>query len=362
MARKKKKKPEKISAAEAERRSAEARKQARVVRTLEPIDLRGKKKGEKVTGTGRVIKREVRDPKTGKLRDVTKKKKRPDKEKEPIKLEKPEKKGLAALVEKDTFAGRAAKILTSPKTTVFLGTVLATLLTAGGAGAAAATTGGRAIISRTATVGARSMTTQRAFVGKASTKAIDKLFKVAPKVAPTASRFATNGKTIATSTSMVAKLGLSLSAAGLFVGAVGSYPFAGFIKEEAVQTLNIAIMQAVAAGDEEGATRLIGEVDEILNNKGGILSKVPYGNVQAQLNTFFDAAGEANEEWKRILEIKGEEAGQPSEFEQAQAESRLRQLERRDLDAQYFAFIREGKFDEAQELLDTEVKSLEGGA
>ena len=54
----------------------------------------------------------------------------------PIKLRK-KKKGLARLVEKKSFFGRVARVITSPKTTVVLGVTLASLLNPALAGAAA---------------------------------------------------------------------------------------------------------------------------------------------------------------------------------------------------------------------------------
>jgi len=40
------------------------------------------------------------------------------------------------------------------------------------------------------------------------------------------------------------KAGIATGVAGLLVGAIGSYPFAGFIKEEALQTLGFAVLAA----------------------------------------------------------------------------------------------------------------------
>ena len=62
----------------------------------------------------------------------------------PILLTK-KKTGLARLVEKKTFFGRAARILTSPKTTVVLGVTLASLLSPATALAAARTVGKAAL-------------------------------------------------------------------------------------------------------------------------------------------------------------------------------------------------------------------------
>ena len=232
------------------------------------------------------------------------------------------------MIEEPTIAGRVAKIATSLKTTAVLGSILAGI----GAG-----------------VGIATAVSTRILVGRA-----------APEVIKFgAARFATNPKTIGLTTSLLSKAGLSLGAASLAVGAIGSYPFAGFIKEEAVQTLNIAIFQAVRAGDEEGARRLIEEVDELINARGSIVDKIPYANVLSNLNKFFDAAGEANEEWKRILDIEAEKLEEPS-FEETREASdtaaRQRQLLERETDAEYFRLIREGKFEEAEELLQSELK------
>ena len=269
---------------------------------------------------------------------------------------------------KKTLGQKALGVLTSPKTTVALATTLATLI-GGGAIAAALRLGrtGTAVITRTGSLirGGKelgSLTTQRAFVGKAGKFALDKAFHA---VRPIVARFATNPKTIGSSTSMIAKLGLTLGAASLFVGAVGSYPFAGFIKEEALQTLNIGIFKAVDSGDFEGADKLIGEVDEILEAQSSILSKIPYVNVLSALRKFFDAAAETNEEWKRIIEIRSAEAAgeQETEFAKERRESdeaaRQRKLEAMEFDAEYFALIREGRFDEANEILEEQMK---GGA
>lgn len=233
---------------------------------------------------------------------------------------------------------------------------------AAGLGAMVAKKVGMAVITRTALRRGGSIVTQRAFVGKSGKFALDKVFHA---VRPVAARFATNPKTIGSSISMLSKIGLTLGAASLAVGALGSYPFAGFIKEEAVQTLNIGIFKAVDAGDDEGAQKLIDEVDEILEAEGSIMSKIPYANVLSSLKTFFDATRETNEEWKRIIairkaEISGEEE---TEFARERRESdeaaRQRKLEAMEFDARYYALIREGKFDEANELLEEQLK---GGA
>ncbi len=143
------------------------------------------------------------------------------------------------------------------------------------------------------------------------------------------SQYATNTATVAATTSMLTKAGLSLGAAGILVSAIGSYPFAGFIQEEALQTLSLGIRSAIENGDFESAEEAIAFLEEILDPSvwDQIVAKIPYINVLNQLKTFREAAtikvaidkkvvedmriqqetGESDDEkWKRIREEEEE--------------------------------------------------------
>jgi hypothetical protein len=175
------------------------------------------------------------------------------------------------------------------------------------AGVGAGAKAGTATITRTATKisGARkgtSLTAQRAFVGKPATTGINKIFH---KTRPIASKYATNVKSNTLTKGFLIKTGLSLSATGILVGAIGSYPFAGFIKEEAVQTLSIPIKDAIYNNDLEGARMQTEAIDEILNAQSTLADKIPYVNVLKNLNDFFDAARTSNEQWKKTIALKG---------------------------------------------------------
>ena len=303
--------------------------------------------------------------------------------------------GIAAYRERGGFLPGVVKAITSPLTTAVLGATLVSLLTFGGGAAAlgfgtraAATVGVTARITRTATLlqGAlrgTSMTTQRAFVGRTAASGIDKIFHA---VRPTATRFATNPKSIALTKSFLVKLGLGIGAAGITLGAVGTYPFSNFIKEEALQTLNIPIFKAVNAGDLEGAEILIKEVDEMLEQEKTFMDKIPYLNVQKSLQGYFTAARIANEEWKRVISIRKQELSgeRETQFARERRETdeaaRERELAEREEDeeyweqiqkereekereaserekeemawkAEYYNLIREGRYEEAEELL-----------
>lgn len=171
-------------------------------------------------------------------------------------------------------------------------------------GTAAAAAGGLARITRTAeTISkfSKSLTTQRAFIGKSATSGVDKLFHA---VKPTASRFATNPKTIGLTRGFFLKLGLGLSAASLLIQSIGTYPFAGFIKEEASQITGFAFNLAERNDDIEGMANAIQVQEEILNGEQSIRNQIPFSNVLTQLDTYFEATASKLETDKRVFEKK----------------------------------------------------------
>lgn len=351
------------------------------------------------TDTGETTKEFVRR----KNREIREKKRRKRKEtilpkttiKKPIKAEK-KKTGIAAFREKDTLAGKAVKVLTSPKTTVALAATAALLATRNPQAAAAVSRAGTAVITRTAIGKVSSLTTQRAFAGRSASSGIDKVFHT---VRPIARRFTVNAKSQGLTKSLLSKTGLSLGAASLLVGAIGSYPFAGFIKEEAIQTLGFAFNTAERNKDIEGMENAIEEVDEIINNANTIMDKVPYANVLKQLRVFFEAATVKLDNDRRRLEtLRGElEEGETAfqrerretdeaaferkrEFgeeeskrfegireenearsQELQKERDTRKTEELEFESKFFRLIREKRFDEADALQAEFIKKLKGG-
>jgi flagellar biosynthesis/type III secretory pathway protein FliH len=265
----------------------------------------------------------------------------------------PQKTGIAEFRERDTIAGKAVKVLSSPKTTVALGGILAGLLTMGGATGAVLGAGERAVITRTATMINKpltSMTTQRAFVGRGTSATVNKLFN-----------YSVNQKTIGLTKSLLTKTFTTIKNPAFIIGAIGSYPFANFVKEEALQTLSIPIMQALKEGDVETARTQITEVDKMLAEKNNLLDKIPYANVLKRLNEFFEAAKTSNDAWKNIISTAEqnavEQANEPTFAEEratADEEARQRDLTEMQWKAEYYALIREGKFEEADELLQSQ--------
>lgn len=119
---------------------------------------------------------------------------------------------------------------------------------------------------------------------------------------------ANNAKTAIQTTSWIAKLGGALKSpyavAGALVSAIGSYPFAGFIKEEALQTLGFATKSAISNNDISGADASIKLQEQTLDPDlwDKILGKVPFANVLNELKNFYDAAKLKVNIDKRIVE------------------------------------------------------------
>lgn len=102
----------------------------------------------------------------------------------------------------------------------------------------------------------------------------------------------------------VAKVAAIGGLAGAVVGAIGSWPFAGFIEEEAIQSLQFALTSAIRNGDIEGADRAIEELEEILNPDlwDKIKFAIPYVNILDKLDKFRSAAVTSVEIQKQIKE------------------------------------------------------------
>jgi len=126
----------------------------------------------------------------------------------------------------------------------------------------------------------------------------------------TAGRIAVNTATSKKTVSWLGKLARYAKSpsvvAGAILGAIGSYPFAGFIKEEALQTTGFATRTALQNNDLQGAAEAIALQDEILDPGvwRQITAKVPYGNVLGNLNDYYKAARLQSDVYKQIYADK----------------------------------------------------------
>ena len=346
--------------------------------------------------------------------------------------------GTRVEVEKKSLGQRAKDIITSPKTTAVLAGTLGTLV--GGGAIVAKIAAGKAAqvaakkvaqvgfskgVPATAKLAAKrglSIVDKIGQIGK-SGKAVDltKTFVDVSKIAKTnklsirqaaalskqigvrrvnqvadlavGSRFAVNPKSVGLSTKLLVVAGMSLGTASLAKDIIGTYPYANFIKEESIQTVNFVISKAIASGDTEGAQELIDQVNEIIATD---FTWIPYLNVQQALKQFDESAALATEKWQGILdkELEEIEAGETAfqaerkesdeaaferkrafgeeetarfegirkegeereakenaEFDARRKERELRQQEERELNARYFDAIRAKDFTLANEIL-----------
>ncbi len=109
-------------------------------------------------------------------------------------------------------------------------------------------------------------------------------------------KLAVNTATAKLTTSWITKLTAAVKSPAFIVptilGAIGSYPFAGFIKEEALQTISFAIEQGIRNKDVNGTSTAIEVQREILKPDiwSSIIAGVPYANIVIKLKDFFKAS------------------------------------------------------------------------
>lgn len=226
--------------------------------------------------------------------------------------------------QRNTIGGKIAKVMTSPMTTAGLGLTLAGLLaTPAGTAAASSLIGGgiestglRGLFARQVALNTarKEFATAGGKVGLANIQNIFKLTnrqtaglarelgrqRIAGVAGAITGRFGTNPKTIGLTSNLLSKF---TGNAALVLSAIGSYPFAGFIKEEALQTLSMGFQTASENNDIEGMAVALEEQRELLKARG-IVDFIPYANVVKELNSFFNAAVKKNKIDEKIFEKK----------------------------------------------------------
>jgi len=148
----------------------------------------------------------------------------------------------------------------------------------------------------------------------------------------TATKIATNTVTAAKTTSFLSKIyagaGLAAGLSTVAFTLVGTYPFSGFIKEEALQQLGFTSRIAIDEGNLEAADAALAQEIAILNPTvwENVLAAIPFVNVQAQVKNFLEAAA-------LDVEVKAEQlerirAGELTPEEQGFADRATAQAER----------------------------------
>lgn len=130
-----------------------------------------------------------------------------------------------------------------------------------------------------------------------------------------ANNIAVNAATQASTASWLTRLARAASNPAVVVGslmaAIGTYPFAGFIKEEALQTLNFASEAAIKNNDINNAIIANQQVREVLNPDmwTQIRNGIPFVNVLSELDTFYEAAAlKVSVDEKRIADMQIQQA------------------------------------------------------
>lgn len=156
-----------------------------------------------------------------------------------------------------------------------------------GIGLAAATT-----TATVNTVGGTASKVAQAATGKLTSSVIKETIKLG------GGRVMVNTYTAAKTGSWIARLGTGLvtnptTLATTILATVGTYPFAGFVKEEALQTLGFAVKNAIENGDVNGAIKASNEMKEMLNPTvwRQILNAIPSVNILAACKDYYTAAG-----------------------------------------------------------------------
>lgn len=159
--------------------------------------------------------------------------------------------------------------------------------------------------------------------------------------AAVAGRYASNAKTSGLTKTILQKAGFTNNAAINLATIVGSYPFAGFIKEEAIQQLTFSAERSLAAGDIEGAEKAVEEAAEQVDYQPWekVLLAIPYANISKEVVDFLSGAVIAIDNlMRRISKKRGK-----IEFE---GQSTGEEIAQRDLE-------QEEKFDKVSEERET---------
>lgn len=141
---------------------------------------------------------------------------------------------------------------------------------------------------------------------------------------------------------------------GTLMAALGSYPFAGFLKEEALQTIGFAVNTAYNNNDIEGAEEALKLQRDILNPGlwDEIKSKIPYVNVLNSLDDFYAAATmkmAVDEQLVKDMKVKIENNETDAQYYERVNNARAAEQEaQRQADEEYYSQIQD-RLDAARE-------------
>jgi len=187
-------------------------------------------------------------------------------------------------------------------------------------------------------IGIGTRTATRSFVGKPAASGVQKLFKIGSKAAPVAARYATNAKSMGLTSKILIGAGLSLGAVSIARDVIGTYPFASFGKEEALQVTNFPISKLIDRGLLDEAESLVNISDEIINT---VPSKIPYKNVLDEFRRYVKAQEEANEGWRAVINYERDKVPEEDKWAKIFEEQEKRRAEQREADEEYYAGVQD---------------------
>ena len=130
----------------------------------------------------------------------------------------------------------------------------------------------------------------RSIIGKSAEY---KLERIPIKNRPVAERFAVNKKSLGLTLKKLAKISTKPEA---LLTIIGSYPFADFIKEEALQTLDFGVRTAEKSKDLRQMEQALNQKRELLdpNTWNQIFHMIPVVNILNEMKNFYKAS------WKKL--------------------------------------------------------------
>jgi len=185
-------------------------------------------------------------------------------------------------------------------------------------------------------VGIGTRTATRSFVGQPAKSGVDKIFNI--PVRNVATRYATNTKSAGLTTKILIGAGLSLGAVSIARDVIGTYPFAAFGKEEALQVTNFPISRLIDEGLYDKAEELLNMSNEIINLTPSV---IPYKNVLQEFNKYVDAQALANEGWEALINKKKDEETEEDKWVRIFKEQEDRRIEQREADQKYYEGVQE---------------------
>jgi hypothetical protein len=132
---------------------------------------------------------------------------------------------------------------------------------------------------------------------------------------------------------------------GAIIAAIGSYPFAGWLKEESLTQIGGSSTGAIIAGNYDAAKIAMQQEEEILNPDlwRSILAGVPYANTLTALKEFYETSRISHDVKNKVLDdlIAQKNSGESDNdmYARIAAEREAARIAEREAEADYYAEV-----------------------